>query len=98
MNLSTVLSVAALSWLKLALKLGYGGDSVEVCSDYLLLAAAVIPSGTRYLIAVGLLAQMVVRKKKKIIQQQNTAFSLFSEYQMMEATRMKQVRELTKCS
>lgn len=97
MNLSTVLSVAALSWLKLALKLGYGGDSVEVCSDYLLLAAAVIPSGTRYLIAVGLLAQMVVRKKKKI-QQQNTAFSLFSEYQMMEATRMKQVRELTKCS
>lgn len=74
MNLSTVLSVAALSWLKLALKLGYGGDSVEVCSDYLLLAAAVIPSGTRYLTAVGLLAQMVVRKKKNTATKYNLFF------------------------
>lgn len=63
-NLSTVLSMAALSWLKLTMKLGYGGESVEIGSDYLLFAAAVIPYGTRYLIAVGLLAQMEVGKKK----------------------------------
>lgn len=56
--------MAALSWLKLTMKLGYGGESVEMGSDYLLFAAAVIPSGIRYLIAVGLVAQMVIGKKK----------------------------------